>query len=172
MKRHLLNLLTVASLLLCAATVLLMVVGSISPRSGVVTRDRPLAGEMPRGPVHYQVRYDAEGASITAIQGRRMEQPFQWLVGPGRVLHLGEWLPSTPSSGLNLGFVSVTSGVGNELMGYNFVGPVVEHPPFRCVTISFPLLAFLALLLPGLRGTVRLRRWIEEDDLRRSRAGT
>src|SRR4029079_16584420 len=101
MKRHLLNLLTVASLLLCAATVLLMVVGSISPRSGVVTRDRPLAGEMPRRPVHYQVRYDAEGASITAIQGRRMEQPFQWPVGPGRVLHLGEWLPSTPSSGLN-----------------------------------------------------------------------
>jgi hypothetical protein len=170
MIRRLLNLLTVLSLLLCVAVVALWVQSAAVPHLHKFTRGRPLYGEVPKGPVYYEVRSDAAGASLLAVQGYRESTPLGWFLGPGPIVPPGDFTPDV-SSGHDLAIITVTRGTGRMLFGTGLPGPIIgQGMPYYRVTVSYFFLALLMAVLPLTRllvlaarhGRVQTRR---EDGL-------
>jgi hypothetical protein len=147
MTRRLLNLLTALSLLLCAALLVVWLCSYGRPASRTFARHKPLFGELPGGPVYYDLRSADGELSVTAIRGTYLKSVFSFLAG-SKIEPPGRFTRET-ASGYDVGLFSVASGDGSMHFGEALQGPIIgNNVPYRSLRVSYFFAGLLALVLP------------------------
>ena len=165
MRRRLLNHLTLLSLLLCVAVVVLFVVGVVHPFAHTFTRNRPLFGEVPVGRTRYELQFEPYGASFQAVPDIET-RGFSMLQGQGPMVKPREFRPDTASTFPYVVFAA-TRGTGTLLYGIDVTGPLGKSGvPYYKVEVSYLFLAILSLALPGARLMAHELRLVREAERR------
>jgi hypothetical protein len=158
-RRRLLNLLTALSLLLCIAALVLLFVSAFLPFEHTFMRDRPRFGEVPEGPVRYEVRSEDGVLSLQVVRWDE-SRTFSLPLLPGPMVKPQEFRPdSIPISRRHFVLFILTRGMGSLIYGIDLTGPLFKSGvPYWRIDVSYLFVAALAFTLPGARLVARAGR--------------